>query len=348
VPPISPGEPVHQQEAGGAFHIALGSPRMWRFIAKPLDRFAIRSACGSVLPSPDGQSHLQEASELLRRGDFFSPAVEAAAVEFTSKSMFRFPSAIRTDSDSNNIVRGHFEVAAKNWQERPSVILLHGWNSELQYQWQLPFWSQLLARAGVNAFRFELPYHGSRRPMEPGAIRNFLSGNLFHVARATHQALADVRALALWLRAQGSPTVGLWGVSLGAWLTGLAVANQSEFDFAALLTPLARLDRALELAFCDPIRNEIGELDESFHSLNLIAHRPRVASERLLFVVSDFDLFAPLETVDELSAAWQPEVWRHTHGHISILLSNRIMRRIAQWMAAKGEASPSTAFAPLR
>jgi dienelactone hydrolase len=321
---------------------------MWRFIAKPLDRFAIRTACGSVLPSPDGKSHASEASEFLSRRDFFSPEVEAAAIEFTSKTAFRFPSAIQTESRNNSIVRGHFESAAKHWPERPSVILLHGWNSELQYQWQLPFWSQLLARAGVNAFRFELPYHGSRRPSEPGAIRNFLSGNLLHVARATHQALADVRALALWLRAQGSPAVGLWGVSLGAWLAGLAVANQSEFDFAALLTPVVRLDRALELAFCDPIRDELGELDQSFHSLNLIAHRPRVAGERLVFVVSDLDLFAPLETVDELSAVWQPELWRYTHGHISILLANGVMRRTAKWLAAKSEAPRSMASAPLR
>ena len=321
---------------------------MWRLIARPLDRFAIRCACGSVLPSPDGQSHLEEAAALLRQNDFFSPAVEPAAVEFTSKTAFRFPSGVRTDSESNGTVRGHFEPAARNWRERPSIILLHGWNSELQYQWQLPFWSQLLARAGVNAFRFELPYHGSRRPTEPGAIRNFLSGNLLHVARATHQTLSDVRALALWLRAQGSPTIGLWGVSLGAWLTGLAVANQPEIDLAVLLTPLARLDRALELAFCDPIREEIGELDESFHNLNLIAHRPRVASQRLLFVASDLDLFAPPDTVEELAAAWRPEVWRFAHGHISILLANRIMRRTARWLADRSQSVSNPEFAAPR
>jgi dienelactone hydrolase len=321
---------------------------MWRFIARPLDRFAIRSACGAVLPSPDGKSHLEEAVEFLGRDDFFLPVVEPAQVEFTSKQAFRFMSPMRSDSETNNTVRGHFEPAAKNWQERPSVILLHGWNSELQYQWQLPFWSQLLARAGVNAFRFELPYHASRRPTEPGAIQNFLSGNLLHVARATHQALADTRALALWLRAQGSPIVGLWGVSLGAGLAGLAVAHQSEFDLAALLTPVVRLDRALELAFCDPIRKEVQGLDKSFHSLNLIAHRPCVAGERLLFIVSELDLFAPAETIDELSATWRPEIWRYPHGHISILLSNRVMRRIAKWLAAKCEVVRSAAPASLR
>ena len=321
---------------------------MWRFIAKPLDRFAIRSACGSVLPSPDGRSHLDEAVELLRRADFFSPAVGAASVEFTSEAAFHFPSAVFTESECNNMVRGRFEPAAKDWRHLPSVILLHGWNAELQYQWQLPFWSQLLARAGINAFRFELPYHSSRRPSEPGAIQNFLSGNLFHVARATHQALADVRALALWLRAQGSPSVGLWGVSLGAWLAGLAVGNQPEFDLAVLLTPVVRLDRALELSFCDPIREELQGLHDSFHNLNLITHRPRPGGRRLLFVISDLDLFAPPETLEDVIAEWHPEVWRYPHGHISILLANRVMRRIAKWIAAKAEAGTPFDTAPLR
>ncbi|HWN96681.1 MAG TPA: hypothetical protein VNT99_16755, partial [Methylomirabilota bacterium] len=135
---------------------------MWRFIAKPLDRFAIRSACGSVLPSPDGQSHAEEAAAFLRQPHFFAPAVAPAPLKFTGKTTFEFPSAVRTASVADDLVRGRCEYAKGKWQERPSVILLHGWNASLQYQWQFPYWCELLANAGVNAFRFELPHHMSR------------------------------------------------------------------------------------------------------------------------------------------------------------------------------------------
>lgn len=308
---------------------------MWRFIARPLDRFAIRSACGSVLPSPDGQAHIAEAAELLHYAEFFAPAVEPARVEFTSKQNFQFASPVQSESANNNVVRGRFEPATKEWQARPSVILLHGWNAELQYQWLFPFWAQLLAHAGVNAFMFELPFHGSRRPTEQGAIKNFLSGNLLHVVRATHQALAETRALVLWLRAQGSPSVGLWGVSLGAWLTGLAAANQPGIDLAVLLTPVSRMDRALrDLPFCDSIRDDLRGIDEQFRLLNLVAHSARLSPERMLVVASELDLFAAPETIDELAGAWHPEVWRFHHGHISILLASRIMRRIVKWIAS--------------
>jgi dienelactone hydrolase len=308
---------------------------MWHLIARPLDRIAIRSACGSVRPSPDGESHFAEAVEFLQRTDFFTPKVPAADVRFTGPHRFEFASPIVSGETCNDLVRGSCELAGANWQQRPSVIFLHGWNAEMQYEWLLPHWSRLLARAGVNAFRFELPFHCTRRPGSAALIRNFLSGDLLHVARMTHQALADVRALAVWLRQQGSPNVGLWGTSLGAWLTGLAAAHQREIDLAVLLSPVVRMDRALELAFCDPIRAEVSAFKSHFAALNLVAQPPPPVPANVLLVSCKLDLFAPTETIDELEAAWRPEVWRLRHGHISVLFSAPTMRRIVQWVATK-------------
>lgn len=317
---------------------------MWRFIAKPLDRIAIRSACGSVLPSPDGQTHIGEAAALLRQPDFFAPDVPAANVEFFGRNRFRFASAFHSEHANNNVVTGRFETAAENWRERPTVILLHGWNAELQYQWLCPYWAQLLARAGVNAFFFELPFHGARKPKLP--IRNFLSGNLLHVMRATHQSLADVRSLALWLRLQGSPTVGLWGVSLGAWLTGLTAAHQPEIDLAVMVTPVVRMDRALqEMPFCDAIRDDLRGIDQEFAPLNLVHHPARLPGDRQLIVASELDLFAATETIEELAAVWHPEVWRFQHGHISILVASGIMRRVVKWVAAHAKETRSRSSA---
>ena len=306
---------------------------MWRLIARPLDRIAIRSACGSVLPSPDGHSHAEEAAELLRQPDFFAPQASPAEVRFTGNTSFEFPSGFKSPYPSNNLVPGRCELTAGKWQQRPGMILLHGWNASLQYRWQFPYWSQLLANAGVNAFSFELPHHMSRTPRRAGAIRNFLSGDLVHVMRSVHQTLADVRALALWLRSQGSPRVGVWGVSLGGWLSGLAAAHQPEVQASVLLTPVVRMDRALkELAFFDPIREHLTGLEEQFRNLDLISHPPPRAGGCLI-IASELDLFVPLDTITELAQAWNAEVWRCRHGHLSVLMSRRIVCRIVEWIS---------------
>jgi dienelactone hydrolase len=336
---------ARQVKRFGSFRALPGSPRqlasapMWSFLARPLDQLAIRSACGSVLSSPDGQAHAAEASELLNRPDFFAPEVSAAPVQFTGGDHFQFESPVHSAFAGNNLVRGRFVTVGENWRARPSVILLHGWNAELQYEWQSPSWARLLAKAGVNAFYFQLPFHGERRPGPGEAIRNFFSGNLLHVMRATHQSLADTRALARWLRAQGSPCVGLWGVSLGAWLAGLASAYQPEIDLAVLVTPVVRMDRALQdLPFCAAIRDDLSHLHGEFRRLNLVEHAARLSADRLLVVAGQHDLFAAPETIDELAAVWRPEVWRYPHGHISILFASSVMQRAAEWVGKQAAA----------
>lgn len=274
--------------------------------------------------------------ELLAAPDFFAPAVAPAAIQLGPKSHFTFASPVRTFSARNNTVPGRLERGGRDWQHCPSVVLLHGWNGELQYRWHFPMLAQLLARAGINAVMFELPYHGTRKPNEPGAIRNFLSGNLQHVMQATHQALAETRALTQWLQAQGSPIVGVWGISLGAWLAGLAIAHQPEIEVGVLMTPVVRMERALgELEFCAPIREQLAGLAQHCAPLNLVAHPLRANPENVLVVASRYDLFAPTETIDELEAAWRPVVWRVAHGHISILLATRQMQRIVKWMRTR-------------
>ena len=77
---------------------------------------------------------------------------------------------------------------------------------------------------------------------------------------------------------------------------------------------------------------DLRELDDQFRPLNLVAHPVRLAADRMLVVASDFDLFVAPETIDELAAAWRPEVWRFPHGHISVLFSRGAMRRATEWV----------------
>jgi hypothetical protein len=115
------------------------------------------------------------------------------------------------------------------------------------------------------------------------------------------------------------------------------VAHQAELTSAVLLTPVVRMDRALkELPFCEAMRQGVDGIDQkTFAPLNIISHRPLCPARDVLVVSSNHDLFAPAETIDELERDWQPEVWRMNHGHITVLLSTRVMRRVVKWVAAR-------------
>lgn len=314
---------------------------MMGFLTRPLDRIAIRSAMASV-KVVDGCGDIDAAEKVLREPDLFEAPVAAARdLAFTSEHDFQFSSPGDNPWPENNVVHGKFYKSGKHWRDKPGVILLHGWNGELGYWRQFPYLAWRLNRHGLNAAMFELPYHAQRKPASPDAITNFISHDLVCMIEATQQAMADARALLGWLLAQGSPAVGFWGVSLGAWLAGLLACYESRTHFSVLMTPVNRMDRAIrELAFCEPIRRSLGDARLPLERLNLLHHRPVPSPRNILLVQSLYDLFAPSETVEELWRAWdQPDIWRFRHGHISILMSVPIMERIVRWIAQRGRGA---------
>jgi len=281
-----------------------------------------------------------------------------ARMRFINRTEFEFPSPVCSPWAENNRVFGKLWRAGSDWSRRPSVILLHGWNSELQYRWQFPWLAARLARGGVNTAMFELPYHGRRRPRAPDAIQDFISYDLPQMIGAVRQSLADTQALANWLALQGSPSVGLWGISLGAWLAGLLICGpkastnindapnpltagqpaRAKPAFAVLLTPIARVDQAIqELAFCHSIRHSLRFASSvRLEPLNLTSHSPAIPRENILIVASQHDLFAPASTIEDLWRSWgKPDIWRLNQGHISVLFSRRTMRGIVEWIAQK-------------
>jgi len=183
----------------------------------------------------------------------------------------------------------------------------------------------------------ELPYHAQRKPTEPGAIRNFISEDLARMVEATRQAVADTRALVHWLKGQGCPAVGVWGFSLGAWVAGLTACYEKKIDAAVLATPVVRLERVIEeLPFCAPVRRSLISGSVDISKLSLLSHRPQLAPPDLLVLESIYDLFVPVDTIEELWRAWgQPEIWRVRHGHISIWLSPPLLGRVADWVACR-------------
>jgi predicted alpha/beta hydrolase family esterase len=100
------------------------------------------------------------------------------------------------------------------------------------------------------------------------------------------------------------------------------------------MTPVSRMDRVVaELDFCAPIRRSLNGARVKLDPLNLINHQLKIAPANVLFVASENDLFAPIRTVEELRQIWMgTELWRSRHGHISVLMSMKVMERTIDWV----------------
>jgi dienelactone hydrolase len=309
-------------------------------LAKPLDWCTIQLARLNVPNARATGGLAAKVQALLDYPDFFAGDVVAPAdFRFVTRRRFQFSSPAPSPWKRNNTVHGRLYTVSKSWTDEPTVILLHGWNAQTAYRTLFPHLARRLVRRGVNVAMFQLPYHCRRKPRRgKGAARNFLSGDLVHVAQAARQSLADARALIAWLKQQGSPRIGLWGISLGGWLSGMLACMEPQVDFAVLMTPVARMDRLIaEAHFCAPIRRSLAGVKLRLDSMNLSAHRPKVAPENILVVASQHDLFAPVETIEELCEAWGvSELWHLRHGHISVLMSMPVMERVIGWIANHG------------
>ncbi len=313
----------------------------WRF----LDWLAIQYAASRMPDDYGTNPRLEEATRLVKGSAFLSADVAAADVLFSTEGEFTFPSPLPSPFEENNIVFGRLYPRGSDWREGPVVVLVHGWNDAPNHYFRFPALARKFNAAGMSALTFELPYHFRRRPRRRlGAESNFLSANVLRTAQAAGQTVAELRALTRWLSAQGCPKIGLFGVSLGGWLGGLAACHEPRLDAAALLVPVSRLDRTIEeVAFCRSIRAALKGQTLDLGRLNLLAAQPLMGKENVLLIAADYDQFVPPDTVEELARAWGgPELWRLRMGHVSALGAPGLTRRVTQWLCRRLDAPGAT------
>jgi len=144
----------------------------------------------------------------------------------------QFPSPVDASYDELNTVWcDHYR--AKGNGKRPAVIVLHILGpGDFTLERMVCFG---LVSAGIDAVLMKMPYYGKRRPRE---LRASPKTDLDAFIAGVEQAVHDVRRTASWLASLDSidaDRVGLCGISLGAFLTGIAAGVDTAFPRAAML-----------------------------------------------------------------------------------------------------------------
>ncbi len=251
-----------------------------------------------------------------------------------SQFRFYFPSPWKSGIPENDVARGSGWCHAEPGR-MPCIVILHGWM--MSHFRGLHSIGESFYRVGLDVYFLELPYHMHRKP--PGAF----SGECFYGPHGEHrfdgtvQSVLDVCALIRWLRARGTPTVGLYGVSLGGLITLLACCYSEEIDFAIANSPACCLEelsrRSLMSRGLLPERARVSSKAPaiSLRAVDPIYLRPLVPAERIALVVPENDLIVPAELPRRLAEQWHGvRVLTYPHGHITVNLSRKMKQDVVR------------------
>lgn len=129
-------------------------------------------------------------------------------------------------------------VMARTDRPRPWLVCIHGFGTGAPFSDQFAFHvKRLHDELGINLAGIVLPAHGSRRPSSISG-EEFLNFDLMHAVHGLSQALWDVRSLLSWVRHQDPTHLGVFGVSLGGYITALTTAFESELDLTLAGIPV--------------------------------------------------------------------------------------------------------------
>ncbi|MGE0131029.1 MAG: alpha/beta hydrolase family protein [Blastocatellales bacterium] len=136
----------------------------------------------------------------------------------------KFPSAINTPYEKNNLVHARFFPADKG---DSAVIVSPQWNAGEDSHVAL---CRGLNRFGISALRLSLPFH-DRRMLDGFTRADFLvSANIGRTIQAVRQSVLDIRRAADWLFLQGYKRVGVVGTSIGSCVSWLAFIHDERLE----------------------------------------------------------------------------------------------------------------------
>ncbi len=179
---------------------------------------------------------------------------------------------------------------------------------------------------GLNVLIPVLPLHGSRR-LGWHSGSGFLGIDIIDTMHAGAQAIWDMRRLLSWVRAQGAPSVGAFGLSLGGYTTALFASVAEELACVIAGIPLADIPRVCrrhgaphQMRYAEFLGYDAEQIDEIMRVVSPLVLEPKVAQSSRLIFGANADRIVPPDQVRDLWRHWEePEIVWYAGSHISFL-----------------------------
>jgi hypothetical protein len=250
------------------------------------------------------------------------------------ESGYEVPSEDPAADRWNNYDRNHFAhawVARHSGPERPWLICLHGLGTGGPYADFAGFRAEKLHHElGLNLVMPVLPLHGPRKPAAL-PIASLLSFDLLDAFHGVSQAVWDTRRLIQWVRAQGATKIGLYGLSMGSYVSALlagldnvdtVIAGIPVCDIPDLFVHHAPVDQRQEAEDKGVLGVHTRELFELVSPLSVTPHT--TLENRFIFAGSDDKVSTP-EQAERLWEHWgQPGIRWFAGGHVSFFWSSEV------------------------
>jgi hypothetical protein len=352
--------PRKRQQAGATMRLARSNAYtgMARFTGRSIDRLFLTAMSGpDRYPGPGDLGRVGEeilgAHALYRDGRPAAPSafhtappmLESPSIEPAWHPSMRFewlsfesgysanpndPSAERWNSYDRNHI-GHAWVARHSGPERPWLICLHGLGTGGPYADFAGFRAEMLHHElGLNLLMPVLPLHGPRKPAAL-PVASLLSFDLLDAFHGVSQAVWDTRRLIQWARAQGATRIGLYGLSMGSYVSALlagldnvdiVIAGIPVCDIPDLFVHHAPLDQRQEAEDKGVLGIHTRELFELVSPLSVTPHT--TLENRFIFAGSDDKVSTP-EQAERLWEHWgQPGIRWFAGGHVSFFWSSEV------------------------
>ena len=239
-------------------------------------------------------------------------------------------------------------VHARWWTSgrgRPTIVMLHGWGGGNHWMTARTFLVPYWLRHGFDVAAFVLPYHAVRAPAGSGPL--FPSPNPVRTNEAFGQAIYDLRALAMYLRARGSSAVGAMGMSLGGYTTALwaSVAGPADvggIDFAVAMIPAVSMARLMwRHGEQSPTRARAAKagITEDLLVDAFAVHTPttrpsRVPRSHLAVIAGKGDRITPPDQAETLARHWGVDVSWFDGGHLAQVGRGDALRTVRRQLCA--------------
>ncbi len=219
---------------------------------------------------------------------------------------------------------------------RPWLVCIHGYGMGLPWA---DLWAFEAARLhqdlGLNLLFPVLPLHGPRRA---GLRSNeaMLGGDVIDALHGEAQAVSDIRRLLGWARAEDAVSIGVYGLSLGAYTAALlgsleedlacVIAGIPPTDFPRLIFRLSPSLSLRELA-------RLGVSPETVASalsvVSPLALESRVAHDRRFIFGGTADRIVTPDQVRDLWRHWdKPEIAWYSGSHFSFRRDPEVRRLV--------------------